>query len=72
MIFGRSPYSPDGAKLATGGNNGAVKLWNAETGELLATYLGHKTAIHSVAFNPDGTLLASGSRDGTVRIWKTE
>jgi WD40 repeat protein len=62
-------YSPDGTKLATGGLDGAVKLWNAETGELLATFH-HKLAIHTVAFNQDGTRLASGSRDGTVRIWE--
>jgi U3 small nucleolar RNA-associated protein 12 len=47
-------------------------LWDAESGALLATWLGHKTAIHTVAFNADGTRLASGARDGAVRIWKIE
>jgi WD40 repeat protein len=37
---------------------------------LLATYLGHKTSVHALAFNKDGTLLASGGRDGAARIWK--
>jgi WD40 repeat protein len=49
-----------------------VKLWNAETGSLLATYFGHKTGVHTVAINRDGTLVASGGRDGAVRIWKVE
>ena len=62
-------YSSDGAKLVTGGTDGAVKLWDAETGTLLATYLGHPSAVHTVAFNRDGTQVASGGRDGTVRIW---
>ena len=47
-------------------------MWDAETGNLLATFLGHKNAVHTVAFNRDGTLLASGGRDGAVRIWKIE
>ncbi len=65
-------YSPDGTKLATGQNDGTVKLWNAETGELLSTFADHDAAVHAVAFHPDGKLLASGARDGTVRVWKVE
>jgi WD40 repeat protein len=43
-----------------------------ETGELMATYSGHNTAVHTIAFNHDGTLLGSGGRDGAVRIWRIE
>ncbi len=64
-------FSPDGTKLATGGTDGAVKIWD-ETGNLLATYLGHKNAVDAIAFNHDGTLLGSGGRDGAVRIWRME
>jgi WD40 repeat protein len=65
-------YSPDGTKLATGGTDGAAKVWNAETGELLATYLGHNSGVHTVGFNPSGSRLASGGRDGAVRIWEVK
>jgi WD40 repeat protein len=47
-------------------------LWGAENGEPLATFLGHKLAVHTIAFSGDGALLASGGRDGAVRIWKVE
>ena len=63
-------YSPTGKKIATGGTDGSIRIWDAETGKLLATYLGHKTTVHTIAFNHDGTLLASGGRDGAMRIWK--
>ena len=44
-------------------------MWDATTGELLKTLVGHATGVESVAFNSDGTMLASGSWDGTVFLW---
>ena len=52
----------------------AVRIWNAQTGELEKTLLG-PTAVMSegVAYSPDGTLLAASSGDyfkpGGVIIW---
>jgi len=65
-------FSPKSGKLATGGTDGSVRIWDPKNGKLLATYLGHKTTVHSIAFNGDGNLLASGGRDGAVRIWKVD
>ena len=44
-------------------------LWDARTGEQLASLNGHKGHLSSIAFSPDGTTLASGSFDGTIRLW---
>jgi WD40 repeat protein len=61
--------NPNGTVLAVGYQDGAVRLWNMETGEQLVVLEGHEGRVVSLAFNPDGTLLASGGTDGTVRLW---
>jgi WD40 repeat protein/serine/threonine protein kinase len=35
----------------------------------LHTFLGHRAALHCVAWSPDGKFLATGSADGTAKIW---
>ncbi len=61
---------PDGARIATGSDDGTVRLWDAGSGELEATAAGHGDVVAAVTFAPDGLRLASGSHDETVRIWR--
>jgi WD40 repeat protein len=45
-----------------------VRLWDLSSGELLATYRGHRQMVHSVAFSPDGASLVSLSWD-ELKVW---
>jgi WD40 repeat protein len=63
-------FSPDGTLLATGGDDGRVRLWRVTDGSELATLAGHTKTVYAVAFSPDGSMLASASPDDTVRLWQ--
>jgi WD40 repeat protein len=56
--------------VASGSDDGTVKIWEAGSGACIKTLEGHGDWVRSVAFSPDGTRVASGSDDGTVKIWE--
>ena len=76
-------FSPNGAIIASGSDDGAVKLWDAATDSELRTLTGHTrpagrpppgrparpTIVRSVAFSADNLVVASGSEDYTAKTW---
>ncbi|UZJ52882.1 hypothetical protein CBS101457_002202 [Exobasidium rhododendri] len=62
-------YSPDGQIVATGGDDGKVKLWNVSSGFCIATLSEHTAPITAIEFAKKGKILFSASMDGTVRAW---
>ena len=67
---------PKGTVFASGEENGAVRLWDANTGEPVRDLLagnggngGDEKAVNAVAFSPDKRWVGSASEDGSVRWW---
>jgi WD40 repeat protein len=69
-LFAFVAYSPDGALVATGSNDG-LALWSAADGapakKIDAARAGN---VRLLSFSQDGSTLASVSDDGAARIWR--
>jgi WD40 repeat protein len=61
-------FSPDGLRLATAGDDRAVKVWDVRAGKELFS-LEHPDWVYSVCFSPDGNRLATAGADTMVRVW---
>jgi len=62
-------FSPNGQFLASGGQDGTVRIWNLETKAELHELTGDWGEVRAVVFGPAEELLASASDDDTIRIW---
>jgi WD40 repeat protein len=68
----RVDFSPDGSRLVTSSIDETAKIWNVESGELLATVTGHVgngERIAALEISPDGTQLATGAGDRSIKVW---
>ena len=61
-------FSPDNRTLATGGALGIVHTWDAESGNAVASYVGHGGPVTAVAY-VDATSMLSSSTDKSAIVW---
>lgn len=62
--------SSDATTIATGSNDGLIRLWNLTTGKAVSAPLEHGSSISALQFSPDGKELIVLGQDGTCKLWK--
>lgn len=63
--------SDDGTQLASAGEDGAVRLWDVETGAKRRDLNGGGGRIKMPAFDPSGQYVCGGGLEGSLWIWET-
>jgi eukaryotic-like serine/threonine-protein kinase len=70
MVYAAA-WSPDGTRIASGGEDGTLQVWDAQTGRrLLTSSESPGDQIPALAWSPDGKELAAGIR-GSVQVLDT-
>jgi len=62
-------FSPDAKRIAIGGNDGRIAVWDIATGDPIVTFDRHDGFVTGLAWSRDGNRLASAATDGTVLVW---
>jgi len=65
-------FSPVGHQLATGCDDGSVRLWDARTAKPLGSLGERVGGVGQLCFSHDGRYLAIGYRYSHIQVWDTE
>ena len=60
-------FTSNGKMLASGSDDGTIRLWDASTGTEMLNLSSEKT--QTLAFSANRKMLASGSKDGKIHLW---
>ncbi|KAF0289739.1 Vegetative incompatibility protein HET-E-1 [Amphibalanus amphitrite] len=65
-------FHPSRPLVATGGWDGAVKIWDTTEMKRKAVRHGHDSSVRCLAISPDASYLVSGDLDGYLIVWGTK
>lgn len=66
-------FHPVYSVFASSSEDGSIRIWDYENGNLEKILKGHTATVNSIDFEPNtGTLLASCSADLSIKIWSFE
>lgn len=62
-------FSPDGNYIVTSSDDGIVRVWNSNSGDLEGEFRGHSDIVNYAVYSPNGEFIASSGRDGRAIVW---
>lgn len=62
-------WSPDSARLACGGGEYKIDIFDTRLWKQQITYKGHHSAVHTLAWSPDGRQIISTGADDAMHLW---
>jgi WD40 repeat protein len=65
-------FSQDGTRIASGGYDGTVRLFDASNRSQIAVLASDQNPVLSIAFAHHMNWIATGGADGKVRLWKSD
>lgn len=68
-IISEIAWSPDGRMIASGAYDNAIRLWDAQNGDLIREIRRINSRVYNLAWSPDSRILASTSHDKIVSLW---
>ncbi|HEX7840280.1 MAG TPA: AAA family ATPase, partial [Kofleriaceae bacterium] len=64
--------TPDGRRVISASWDRTLKVWDLESGRVLATLEGHAGWVSACAVTPDGRCMVSASRNRMLKVWDLE